>query len=59
MDENGQSCVYVQTALLAEKKPVEVLRDFGDYYMVSSEVLRAGDEVIVSAKNLHEGKVVG
>ncbi len=59
VDENGQSCVYVQTALLAEKKPVEVLRDFGDYYMVSSEVLRAGDEVIVSAKNLHEGKVVG
>ena len=59
VDENGQSCVYVQTALLAEKKPVEVLKDFGDYYMVSSDVLRAGDEVIVSAKNLHEGKVVG
>ena len=59
VDENGQSCVYVQTALLAEKKPVQVLKDFGDYYMVSSDVLRAGDEIIVSAKNLFDGKVVG
>lgn len=59
VDENGQSCVYVQTALVAEKKPVQVLKDFGDYYMVESEALRAGDEVIVSAKNLFDGKVVG
>ncbi len=59
MDDSGQACVYVQTALLVEKKPVRVERDFGDYYLVSSEVLRAGDQVIVSAKNLYEGKVVG
>ena len=58
VDEKGRSCVYVQTALQAEKKLVEVLMDFGDYYMVSSETLRAGDEVIVSAKNLYDGKVV-
>ena len=48
-----------RAALLAEKKLVTVERDFGDYYMVTSETLRAGDQVIVSAKNLYEGKVVG
>ena len=46
-------------ALLVEKKLVKVERDFGDYYMVTSDTLRAGDQVIVSAKNLYEGKVVG
>ena len=59
VDSGGFPCVYVQTALMAEKKRVEVLRDFGDYYLVSSETLRAGDEIIVSAKNLYDGKVVG
>ena len=59
VDDQGRACVYVQTALLAEKKLVTVERDFGDYYMVTSETLRAGDQVIVSAKNLYEGKVVG
>lgn len=59
VDDKGNPFVYVQTALLAEKKPVRVLADYGDYYMVSSDTLRAGDEVIVSARNLYEGKVVG
>ena len=59
VDEQGRACVYVQTALLAEKKLVQIQRDFDDYYMVTSSTLRAGDQVIVSAKNLYEGKVVG
>ena len=59
VDGHGDPFVYVQTALLAEKKPVRVLADLGDYYMVASDTLRAGDEVIVSARNLYEGKVVG
>ncbi len=59
VDDQGRACVYVQTALVVEKKPVRVQRDFGDYYLVTSDVLRAGDQVIVSAKNLYEGKVVG
>jgi multidrug efflux pump subunit AcrA (membrane-fusion protein) len=59
VDEEGRACVYVQTALLAEKKLVQVQRDFDDYYLVTSDTLRAGDQVIVSAKNLYEGKVVG
>ena len=59
VDDQGRPCVYVQTALVVEKKLVEVKKDFGDYYMVASETLRAGDQVIVSAKNLYVGKVVG
>ncbi|MBR2716292.1 MAG: hypothetical protein IKP17_02465 [Oscillospiraceae bacterium] len=59
VDEQGRACVYVQTALLAEKKLVQVVRDFGDFYLVTSDALRAGDEIIISAKNLYEGKVVG
>ncbi|MBR4703950.1 MAG: hypothetical protein IKO91_08910 [Oscillospiraceae bacterium] len=59
VDEDGYPCVYVQTALMAEKKRVEVLRDYGDYYLVGSETLHAGDEIIVSAKKLYDGKVVG
>ncbi len=59
VDDQGRACVYVQTALVVEKKLVTVQRDFGDYYSVTSETLRAGDQVIVSAKNLYVGKVVG
>ena len=59
VDGDGYPCVYVQTALMAEKKRVEVLRDYGDYYLVGSETLHAGDEIIVSAKKLFDGKVVG
>ncbi len=59
VDEAGYPCVYVQTALMAEKKRVEVLRDYGDYYLVDGETLHAGDEIIVSAKKLYDGKVVG
>lgn len=58
-DEDGRACVYVQTGLVAEKKIVQVCRDFGDSYMVTGDTLRVGDEVIVNAKGLREGKVVG
>ena len=59
VDDQGRACVYVQTALVVEKKLVRVQQDFGDYYLVTSDTLRAGDQVIVSAKNLYVGKVVG
>ena len=59
VDEEGRAFVYVQTALLTEKKLVTVQRDYGDFYLVTSDELRAGDQIIVSAKNLYEGKVVG
>lgn len=59
VDEDGKTCVYVQTGLQAEKKLVTVLEDFDDYYMVTGEALRLGDQIIVSGKNLFAGKVVG
>ena len=58
MDGDGNACVYVRTGLQAEQKQVRVLYDYGDYYMVESDELRLGDAVIVSGKNLYDGKVV-
>lgn len=58
VDESGTAFVYVQTGMQAERKDVEILADFDDYYMVTGSTLHIGDEVIVSAKNLFNGKVV-
>lgn len=57
-------CVYTVVARQAERKPVEIVREGSDYYLVKptnstiSTRLRAGDEVIVSAAGLYDGKVV-
>ena len=56
--EDGSLFVYVQTGLRAEAKGVELVKDFGDYYVVRGEGLHAGDEIIVSGKGLYDGKVV-
>ena len=56
--EDGTAFVYVQTGLRAEAKTVELIRDFGDYYVVRGETRHAGDEVSVSGKGLYDGKVV-
>ncbi len=56
--DDGSTFVYVQTGLQAEARDVELIHDFGDYYMVRGENLRAGDEIIVSGKGLFDGKVV-
>lgn len=56
--DDGSTYVYVQTGLRAEARDVELLHDFGEYYMVRGQNLRAGDEVIVSGKGLFDGKVV-
>ena len=62
--------LYVLTGVQAEWRPVEILADDGDYCLVQSvlsdnptateqkKVLRAGDEVIVAAEDLFDGKVV-
>ena len=70
--EDGTTGVYCRVGLIAYFKPVEVLSQGEDYCVVApceidsnieSNVLlytlRPGDEVIVSAKNLYDGKVVG
>lgn len=62
--------VYVLTAAQAEFKAVEILADDGDYYLVQAVLpdvptdnqlktaFRAGDQVIVSAEELYDGKVM-
>ena len=62
--------VYVLTAARAERKEIEILADDGDYYLVQAALpdvptdnqlktaLRAGDQVIVSAEELYDGKVM-
>ncbi len=59
--------VYCVVGVEARFKPVEVLRDEGDFVLVRADVnsdqealrLRPGDEVIVTARNLEDGKIVG
>lgn len=67
--------VYTVVGQRAEFKPVEVVREGKDYYLVSPasdsdyfrvlsaaqakrRILRAGDEIIVTASGLYDGKVV-
>lgn len=67
--------VYTVAGAQAEFKPVEIVREGSDYYLVVPaknsayfqsfsvsearlRTLRAGDEIIVSAANLYDGKVV-
>lgn len=71
VDETGQSGVYCRIGLRAYFKPVTVVWQGEDYCLVqpveiesTSEstkqlyTLRSGDEVIVSAKDLYDGKVI-
>ena len=59
VDEDGQTFVYVISAMEVEKKTVEVICSTGDYYIVSVEsradALRAGNEIIVSGWGVEEG----
>lgn len=56
--------VYVLTGAQAEFRPVDILSDDGDYYLVASpdtagrRTLHSGDEVIVASEPLFDGKVV-
>lgn len=63
LDESGNTCVYTLTGAQAELKSISILEEMGDYYLVASDkenvsALKEGDEVIVSAKDLYDGKVV-
>ncbi len=68
--EDGQSVVYVQVGIKAERKPVTILAQGEDYYLVEPLVaedattreerlaLRAGDSVIVASQEIWDGKIV-
>lgn len=65
--ENGETGIYCRSGLFARYKPVEVLYTGADFCLVKGgdpsasalATLREGDEVIVTAANLYDGKVVG
>lgn len=61
--ENGQTGVYILEGTLAKWKPIAILHDTGESYVVtldtsSTNNLWPGDELIINAKNLYDGKVV-
>ena len=65
LDENGQSCVYCMVGFTADLKPVDVVYQGDGYTLVRAnekatggDILRSGDEVIVTASELYDGKVV-
>lgn len=70
-DEEGQWGVYVKVSAQAEFKPITIVGDDGDYYLVqplipatdvnpnkAKKALRPGDEIIISADGLFDGKVI-
>lgn len=64
LDENGNECVYVVTGPRMEKKTINIIYEFEGFYLVAvdndrTDALRIGDSIIVNAKNLYDGKVVG
>ena len=63
VDENGQAGVYILEGAVARWKAIDILHDNGESYVVtldksSTNNLWPGDEIIVGARNLYDGKVV-
>ena len=65
LNEEGQSGVYCMVGYTAKFKPVTVTYQGDGYTLVEpaegatgSQILRPGDEVIVTASDLYDGKVV-
>lgn len=61
--EDGVTGVYCLVALQARFVEVERIYELGSYYIVrydpsSSAALRPGDEIIVSSKDLYDGKII-
>ena len=64
--EDGTAGVYTVTGHQAEFKPVRIIGEDGGHYIVApnpkdaqdKRILRSGDEVIVTAAELYDGKVV-
>jgi len=73
VEEDGSLYVFTTTGMLVEKKYVEIVYDAEDYYLMrpapppgtasdaivdTSSFLREGNRIIVSGKNLYDGKVL-
>ena len=64
VSESGQTGVYILEGAPARWKPITILHDNGESYVVeldktSTANLWPGDEVIIHSQNLYDGKVVG
>jgi len=61
-DEHGQTYVYTLTGIQAERKDVNILYTGGDFCLVKPSgdagALREGNDVILSAGDLYDGKVL-
>lgn len=61
-NDTGACYVYAVTAMQVERKTVDLLYEGDGYYIVSpgnrADSLRAGNEVVVSGRNIHEGMVL-
>jgi len=59
VNDQGGTFVYVMSSLQIEEKTVEILTEMGDYYIVAEQpdgnALRAGNEIVVSGKNIKTG----
>ena len=63
VNENGKIGVYILEGAVARWKPINILHDNGESYVAaldksSTNNLWPGDEIIVGAKDLYNGKVV-
>lgn len=63
VDEQGRAGVFVLESVTSKWKPVNILYDNGESYVVeldksSTDNLWPGDVIIVEARNLYDGKVV-
>lgn len=64
VDENGQTGVYCLVGIRARFKPVSVVYEGSDFLLVesattvSSDQLQDGEQVIIGAKDLYDGKVI-
>ena len=61
-NDTGACYVYAVTAMQVERKTVDLLYEGDGYYIVSpgnrADSLRAGNEVVVSGRSIHEGMVL-
>lgn len=62
VEADGSTFVYVISAMQVEKKYVDIIYNDGDYYVVAigtdADSLRAGNEIIVSGRNIEEGEIL-
>lgn len=62
-NDSGEAGVYIVVGETAEFRSINIIYETDDYYIVaqdksSTENLWAGNEVIVAARNVYEGKIV-